>query len=178
MGSSVVFGKWLKYLYFAQLAHLFLYPLGVFTETSAVAVVVGRLISACMVFMLLRLAPAGSRYRNAAIFRGVELGFALLRTFVSGTLIAAGGSVFSMCAVYQEYIAHSEALSERDPKLAKKWERLFIWIIVYNVLVLPVEFLFMLPTVGEIAVSVVMLLGMALNVLYLVYLRRMRKLFE
>lgn len=179
MDSSVTFGKWLKYLFFAQLAHLFLYPIGVFTQTSAVAVVAGWVISAGTFYILLQLAPAGERYRKAGIFRGAELACTLItRILFSSTFLTAAGSVCGLISAYQEYNAHSEALTEKDPDLAKKWERLFVWIIVANVLMVPATFLAVLPTIGVIALTVVMLLGMALNLLYLVYLYRMRKLFE
>jgi len=179
MEVSVTFGKWLKYLFFLQLAHLALFPLGVFTQTSAIAVVAGWVISAGTVCILLQLAPAGARYRKAGIFRGVELACTLItRILFASTLLTAAGAVCSLFSAYQEFNAHSEVLTEKDPELAKKWEWFFAWIIVSNVLTVLAIILAALPTVGVIAPTVVMLLGMALNVLYLVYLHRMRKLFE
>ena len=179
MEVSVTFGKWLKYLFFLQLAHLALFPLGVFTQTSAIAVVAGWVISAGTVCILLQLAPAGAHYRKAGIFRGVELACTLItRILFASTVRSAVGPICGLIAAYQEYNAHSDVLTEKDPELAKKWGRLFVWIVVSNVLAVPITFLTLLPEIGAMMLAVVGILGAVLNVLYLVYLHRMRKLFE
>lgn len=179
MELSATLGKWLKYLFFIQFAHLARYPLGLFTQTSAISVIIGWVISVGTAYILLQLAPAGERYRKAFIFRGLDLCCTLItRILFASTLLSAVGSLSALIGVYQEYNAHSEVLTETDPELAKKWEKLFVWIVVSNVLTVPLTFLTLLPEIGTVMMAVVGILGMVLNVLYLVYLHRMRKLFE
>ena len=135
-------------------------------------------------YCLLQLRGVHVGYRKAAIFRGLFVLCALANgTGVIDLTLAV--TALSLLAAYLEYAAHGKAIRKADPILAKKWYTLFN----LELLVLA------LGTVASMAAAValsyigadtglftliqyvVMIAELALQVFYLLYLKRTRALF-
>ena len=155
---------------------------------GSVSTWISRGIAAAMIVCMFRMVPLTARYQKAGIYSAVMLGCSLITAYlVSSSLITLAGSIFSILAVYQEYSAHSELVSDKDPKLSAKWHSLFNWGIISALLisigsviaVLVVAMLEMdAARTSGIIVGVVSIPQYVIDVVYLLYLKKMIQLFK
>ena len=133
-------------------------------------------------FCLYRLSPDLPRYRKAALFTALALGFSLLSRLALGTLTTLAASVLAIIGAYQELHAHGEALEEKDPQLSRKWRSLFLWQLLIGVLggftsvvatVIMVLVNMDQALITQLVIAAIGLIGLIPAILYLVYLRRM-----
>ncbi len=116
--------KWLRHLFCANLVGLALSILALIPQISWIGKgsMAVSLASAVCLFMLTPLQP---RYQSAAIFMALAQVLQILALALSfGTLPAA---VLMLVAMYQEYRGHSELAADRDGRLSRRWNRLFVW---------------------------------------------------
>lgn len=175
--------KWLNYLLYVAIAALVNSLLGLI-GLSGLSRWIGLAISAATVYLLFMLAGSNPRYKTAAICYAVALAAGLINNAVVGL----AGSVCGIVAAYQEYHAHGELIAERDPKLADKWNTLFgleIALTFVGILLmgLLVGLLAAATSMSEAAIVpivtiIVAVLGVALEALYLSYLKRTIALLE
>lgn len=96
---------------------------------------ISRGIMAAAAFCMFQLAPDGVSYQRAGFSRLVMLGCALVTSFLFGSYALTGlAFVASLIAVYQEYYAHSQLVSEADGVLSRNWYGLFWWQIAASIL--------------------------------------------
>ena len=125
---------WLRSLFYIHIASLALSLVTVVWLNNPVTPWINHALSAGIVLCLLKLAPASSRYRTAAILTAAVLGCTLLSKLALGTLMNLAASVLAIIAAYQELHAHGEAVEEKDPKLSRKWCALFLWQLLIGIL--------------------------------------------
>ena len=96
--------------------------------------VLGFLTSLAYGVFLWQLREVVVRYRTAALCflaGGIISGVLLLPVIPEGNwlwwLLSLPVIVLELCAIYQEFHAHAEALEELDPELARKWRLLWKW---------------------------------------------------
>ena len=96
---------------------------------------ISRCIMLAVTICMFQLAPVHDRYRKAGIFRAIMLACNLITAFIAGSMILTlTASIVSIIAVYQEYSAHAEVITEKDSKLGSAWHSLFNWSILAAVL--------------------------------------------
>lgn len=155
---------------------------------AALTTWISRGVTIAMVICMFQLAPVNARYRKAGILRAVMLICTLITAFVhASSILTFTASILSIVAVYQEYNAHSELVSDQDAKLAGKWHSLFNWSILAGVLVGFGSVLGALIVaafemdVVRVTALVIGLLGiplMILDLVYILYIRKMIAIFE
>lgn len=155
---------------------------------AALTTWISRGVTIAMVICMFQLAPVNARYRKAGILRAVMLICTLITAFVhASSILTFTASILSIVAVYQEYSAHSELVSDQDAKLAGKWHSLFNWSILAGVLVGFGSVLGALIVaafemdVVRVTALVIGLLGiplMILDLVYILYIRKMIAIFE
>ena len=155
--------------------------------TAAVTTWISRGIMVAMVVCMLQLASVNERYKKAGIIRAVMLVCMLVTAFLFvSSILTLAASILSIIAVYQEYNAHSELVAEKDAKLSGKWHSLFTWGIIAAVLVgfgstvtaLIVAMLEMdAVRLTSIIVGILSIPQMILDIVYLMYIKRMIVLF-
>lgn len=155
---------------------------------AALTTWISRGVTIAMVICMFQLAPVNARYRKAGILRAVMLICTLITAFVhASSILTFTASILSIVAVYQEYNAHSELVSDQDAKLAGKWHSLFNWSILAGVLVGFGSVLGALIVaafemdVVRVTALVIGLLGIPLMILdfvYILYIRKMIAIFE
>lgn len=158
-----------------------------FVPTS-VTTWISRGIMAAMVICMFQFATVNARYQKAGIFRAVMLGCTLITAFLyESSILTLVASILSVLAVYQEYSAHSELVAEKNPKLSRKWHSLFNWSILAAVLigfgsVVAVLIVVMLEMdaagTASIIVGVLSVPQFVINVVYLLYLKKMIQIFR
>lgn len=144
---------------------------------------VGRGVSVAMVLCMFQLTSVNARYRKAGILRlvaFVSTFFALIP--VVGPVLVFAASILTVIAVYQEYHAHGEVITDKDSVLAEKWNRLFVWELIAGVLITVVTaiitvvlMMLQLDAVQVIAVTtgILQLVGLVINVIYIMYIKKM-----
>lgn len=176
--------KWLQVLFYTHIVSIAAAIISSLLDMDAAGNWISRIITVVGIVALFQIIPVNDRYRKAAIFYAVGLVAGLLADSVIFSLI---GAVCSLVATYQEYHGHSETVEGMDPQLARKWENLFIWSIMVEVLtVLMAVVALVLAAFGEVggflasAVAlIVLLIGTVIyELLYLKYLKRMLGLFK
>ena len=175
--------KWLRALVYIRLVSILITLLDLLPLIPTVLISLvswAGMITAAL--CLLRLAPFQDRYRKAALFRigsVVCMLFSLL--FFRSTLVSLASSVFSIIALYQEYYGHSGLLEDVDACLAQKWSKLFLWCIVVSVLTAIISATatlivamsgFDAEMITAVVVAVLMAAQLAVDVVYIVYLRK------
>lgn len=155
---------------------------------AALTTWISRGVTIAMVICMFQLAPVNARYRKAGILRAVMLICTLITAFVhASSILTFTASILSIVAVYQEYNAHSELVSDQDAKLAGKWHSLFNWSILAGVLVGFGSVLGALIVaafevdVVRVTALVIGLLGiplMIVDLVYILYIRKMIAIFE
>lgn len=180
--------KWLRYLFYVQIAGIAVSLLGWVSSSEALNVWLGRAVTLGVVVCMYQLSPMDSHYKKSFILRGVMLILTLITYLLhSSMLLTLAASVLSILATYQEYHAHSELVAQQDEQLSGRWSSLFIWEILVSVLTTVLTMAATLILVmGEIGTSatvaiitvIMKLVSLVLRVLYLVYLNRTAKLFD
>lgn len=149
---------------------------------------VRRGVSVAMVLWMFQLASVNARYRKAGILHLV----ALVSTFfalipVVGPVLVLAASILTVIAVYQEYHAHGEVITDKDSVLAEKWNRLFVWELIADVLIAVVSavvtvVLMMLQLdavqVTAVITGILQLVGLVINVIYITYIKKMTALLS
>jgi len=178
---------WIRSLFYIHIASLALSLVTVVWLNNPVTPWINHALSAGIVLCLLKLAPASSRYRTAAILTAAVLGCTLLSKLALGTLMNLAASVLAIIAAYQELHAHGEAVEEKDPKLSRKWCALFLWQLLIGILAgfasTAATVILVLADMDEaqitqLIVTAIGLVSLIPSILYLVYLRRTIRLFE
>ena len=129
--------KWLRVLMYTMIVSIVNSVLNYLPFIPAVVTTwVSRGITVVMVLSMFQLASASPRYREAGILRLVAFVSTLLATIpIVGPVLVFAASILTVIAVYQEYHAHGEVITDKDSVLAKKWNRLFVWELIADVLV-------------------------------------------
>lgn len=176
--------KWYQFLLILALGNLLL-SLASFLPIDANMITWARyVVFLFTAYCLLQLRSVHVAYRKAAIFKGLMVLCALANgTGIVDLTLAV--TALSLLAAYLEYAAHGKAIRKADPVLAKKWYTLFN----LELLVLA------LGTVASMAAAValsyigtdtglftlvqyiVLAAELALQVFYLLYLKRTRAIF-
>jgi len=155
---------------------------------AAVTTWISRGIMVAMIVCMFQLASANGRYKTAAILRAIWLGTLILGTLLHiPSVLVLGTSILSIIAVYQEYHGHSEVLAEKDTVLSAKWKGLFIWSFIAPLLlsigssVTMVISSFMNLDVAKVTAfttGIMRIPQYVIDVIYLLYLRKMLSIFE
>lgn len=180
--------KWLRVLIYIAIASLVNSVMNFLPFIPAsVTTWISRVIMLAMVVCMFQLASVNARYKKAAIMRAVMLGCTLISAFVyASAILTLVASILSIIAVYQEYNAHSEMVAEMDSKLSGKWHSLFNWSILAAVLVafgstVTALILSMLEMdavrLNAIIVGILSIPQMILDVVYMMYIKKMIGLF-
>ena len=179
--------KWLWYLFYIHIASMLLsLPALIFLD-NPITPWLGHLATAGVIVCLFHLALANGRYRTAAVLTAVQIVLTVLSRWKLSSLLTIAASVLSIIAAYQEFHGHSEAVAPKDPKLAKKWCSLFTWQLVIGVIagfssvaavVIMVLAEMNQDTIISLTAGAVILVGMIPGILYLLYMRRMIRMFE
>ena len=185
--------KWLRMLFYIQIASMVLVVINALTYLDSITVWVNRAITVATVWCLFQLNAVNPRYRTSAITKAGVLicGLLTLPTNTSGLGLSSSlmlvGSICSWVTAYQEYHAHSEVVAEADEKLAKKWNGLFaleiavaigtsiISIIGTTIMVVTGV---LTDTITTVLIGASTVLGLSLEGLYLLYMKRTLKLLE
>ena len=155
---------------------------------AAVTTWISRGIMVAVVVCMFQLAPANARYKKAGIMRAVMLACTLITAFVyASSILNLAASILSIIAVYQEYNAHAELIASMDSKLSGKWHSLFTWGLIAGILVgigstVTVLILTVLQSdavrLTAIIVGVLSIPQMILDLVYMLYLKKMVSIFE
>lgn len=155
---------------------------------AAVTTWISRGIMVAVVVCMFQLAPANERYKKAGIMRAIMLACTLITAFVyASAILNLAASILSIIAVYQEYNAHSELIADKDSKLSGKWHSLFTWGLIAGILVgfgstITVLILTMLQSdvvrLTAIIVGILSIPQMILDLVYMLYLKKMVSIFE
>ena len=178
---------WLQRLFYIHIASLILSLITLIWLDNPVTPWFNYALSAGTALCLLRLSPAGKRYRTAAILTALILGLTLLSKVALSTLMTLAAFILAIIASYQEFYGHSETLFQRDPKLAGRWRRLFLWQLLIGILAgfasVAATVIMVLANMEEgqiiqLIVTAIGFSGLIPGVLYLIYLNNMIKLFK
>ena len=155
---------------------------------ASVTTWISRGIMVAMIVCMFQLASSNGRYKTAAILRVIWLGTLLLGTLLHiPSVLVLGTSILSIIAVYQEYHGHSEVLTEKDTVLSAKWKGLFIWSFIAPLLLsigssaAMVISSFMnldVAKVTAITTGIMRIPQYVIDVIYLLYLKKMLSIFE
>ena len=155
---------------------------------ASVTTWISRGIMVAMIVCMFQLASANGRYKTAAILRAIWLGMLILGTLRHlPSVLVLGTSILSIIAVYQEYHGHSEVLADKDIVLSAKWKGLFIWSFIAPLLlsigssVAMVISSFMnldVAKVTAITTDIMRIPQYVIDVIYLLYLKKMLSIFE
>ena len=138
-------------------------------------------------FILYRMRPAEKRYLKAARFLcpAAILGFAsgILSIFAGNMetlrfFVSLPASILSLIAVYQEYGAHSEVLSDFDGELSEKWDKLRKWYIGLTVGSVLTPFAALFGILGVLIIVAYFIAYVSVSVLSLVFLWRTAAVFN
>lgn len=177
--------QWLDTLLKIQITSVALSVLALIPWVNEVARWIPPLLSAGVVLVLFRLAPASGRYRKAALFRCITLAGTVLALFDISALSLVT-SVCSIIASYQEYNAHSE-VTHAAPVLSGKWHSLFYWQLVAGILsgfgAVAGTVIAVLVGVGTTAIAsgvvvVITAVSIVLQIVYVIYLKKTLELFR
>ena len=186
--NKELFLRWTKYLWVAQIVALVSVIVASISFEGIDLGWTNHIVMLALAYILYQLAPINARYRKAAVFTGISIVLSILVKFVSVSVLTFAVSICSLIAIYQECSAHSEILVGIDDKLARKWHSLFNWQIVggliLGVLVAPtiilvaVYFPLDANLLATITLALITGFDTILRLVYLSYLKRMRKLCE
>ena len=178
---------WLQRLFYIHIASLILSLITLIWLDNPVTPWIHYALSAGTALCLLKLAPACKRYRTAAILTAAVLGLTLVARVALSNLVTLILSILSIIAAYQEFHGHSETLAQRDPKLAGKWQGLFLWQLLIGLLAgfasAAATVIMVLANMEEgrivsLVAGAVGLTSLIPGALYLIYLNRTIKLFQ
>ena len=178
---------WLRNLFYIHIASIALSLPTLIFINNPITPWIGHALSAGIALCLFYLAPANTRYRTAAILTAVYVGLSVLSQLMPNSLLTIAISILSIIAAYQEFHAHAEIVEEKNPKLSQRWKSLFVWQIVIGVIagfssVAAVVIMVLAEMDQEQIVALtagaVILVSLIPGILYLVYLRRMIRIFQ
>lgn len=179
-----IFVKWIKYLFYIQVAAGVVGLLSAVPALDAIVVWVNRALSIATVVVLFKLAPLNKRYKKAAIFAGVGLALAILIVWTDMVALVLVVSIFSLVGTYQEYNGHSEMVGAMDAKLAGNWHGLFNWQIFSGIIVgllggvLVAVGLVAFSMSQEVLTSITLALTNVLDlILWIIYLRFLKRTY-
>ncbi len=193
--------KWLKLLLTVQIVSLavsvvstmlLLVPVGGLAKLTDL---LGKVLSLCVIVVLYKLSPVNARYRFAFIASLVAAAGTIAEQLTFGpglalvvSLVSLAGSIGRIVALYQEYHGHSEiAEAAGAPELSRKWCSLFVWQFVVGLVISGVTIMVtMIGVAAEtdlvrlitILVPVVSVPALALEAVYLTYLKKTLALVE
>ena len=179
--------KWLQYLFYVHIAALALSLTALLPVTLTVTTWISHILSVGTAVCVYGLAAANPRYRKAAIMTAVALGLQIVSKLGLASLLTLAASVLTIIASYQEFYGHSEVVVQDDPKLAGKWRSLFLWQIIIGVLsgfssVAAVVVMVLADMdqaqIVQLVTGAIVLVSLIPGGLYLVYLRRMIRIFQ
>ena len=185
--------KWLKVLFYAQIASMAITAINAVTHLDNITAWILKAVNVVVVWSLFQLKDVNPRYRTTAIAKVTALicGLLTLPVNTSGwglsSILLLVGSTAGWVASYQEYHGHGELVAEMDSKLAKRWKDLFVWevaialgtsvISIVGVTIL-VATEVLTTAISTILIAVTTIIGLALEGLYLLYMKRTLNLLE
>lgn len=179
--------KWLQYLFYVHIAAVILSLTAFIPVTLTVTTWISHILSAGTAVCIYGLAAASPRYRKAAIMMALAVALQILSKLGLTSLLTLTSSILTIIASYQELYGHSDVVKQADPKLAENWRSLFVWQIVIGVLsglssVAAVVIMLLAnmeqDQIVQLVAGAIVLVSLIPGVLYLVYLRRMLRLFQ
>ena len=188
-----ILGKYLRILFYAQIACIAITCINAVTYLDNITVWLNRAITLVVIWCLFQIREVNPRYRTAAITKAGVFLCGLLTLPVntsglglSGILMLAGG-ICSWITAYQEYHGHGEIAAQWDEKLAKKWNNLFVWEVVValstsvvsvfgTVILMAADML--TDTITTVVIILSTVLGLVLEGLYLLYMKRTLNFIE
>lgn len=186
--NRIDYVKWLRVLIYLAIARMVNTLVGIpaFIPTVVTAWI-SRILMAVMVFTMFKLAPANDRYKKT----GIQLAIVLILTIATellntGVVLTLIAGILSIVAEYQEYHGHSELIEEKDHQLSGKWSSLFMWSIVVGLIlgfastaagVLAAVAGMDTEKAAVIIAAAMMIPEYIIDILYILYLKRMVVLF-
>ena len=188
-----VLSKYLRILFYTQIAYMVITCINALTHWDSITAWVNKGITVIGIWCLFQLLKVNPRYRTAAITRAGALicGLLTLPVNTSGlglsSILMLVGSLCTWITDYQEYHGHSEVAAQWDEKLAKKWKDLFVWEVVValgtsvfsvfgTVMLMAADMLS--DTITTVVILLSTVLGLLLEGLYLIYMKRTLALLE
>ena len=155
----------------------------------------GKVLGICVILVLYKLSPVNERYRFAFIASLIATAATIAEqvTFGPGlalvvSLVSLAGSIGRIVALYQEYHGHSEIIEAAGAsELTRKWCSLFVWQFVVGLVISGVTIMVcMIGAAAEtdmvrlvtVLVPIVSIPGLALEAVYLTYLKKTLALLE
>ena len=183
-----LFVKWMKYLFYIQVATGVMRLLPAVLDLGAIVLWTNRMLSIAVVVVLFKMAPLDERYKKAAIFACVGLVLTILTSLTDITALVLVLAICSLICTYQEYGGHAEMIETIDAKLARSWHSLFNWeifspiivgllggvLVVVNVVVFPVS----REVVTSITQALISGVDLILWIVYLRYLKRTYTIYD
>lgn len=185
--SGSLLNKWLKVLYYAEIASLATILLVLIPALEGISTWIGRITSAVVMVALYQLSVFHERYQKAFLYFAIAFVGGLFQSFSGSNILTSAASICGLVATYQEYHAHSEVINVRDTYLADRWTSLFYWELVAGavggfvavaVVVLGVNSGISEEVLVVLGVAAVAVVEVPLSLLRLKYLKKMMKLFE
>lgn len=185
--------KWLQMLFYIQIASMVITAVNAVSNLDTVTTWVSKALTVVAIWSLFQLKDVNPRYRTTTVSKAVALACGLLTTPVNtsalglSSILVLVGAAASWIASYQEYHGHGELVAEADEKLAKKWNGLFMWEILIGLgisLISTITTTLMVATgvlTGTITTLIIALstiCGLALDGLYLYYMKQTIKLID
>ena len=188
-----ILSKYLRILFYTQIASIAITCINAVTYLDNITVWVNRAITLIVIWCLFQIRAVNPRYRTAAITKALVFlsGLLTLPVNTSGlglsSILMLAGSFCSWITAYQEYHGHGELVAELDGKLAKKWKDLFLWEVVValgtsvisvfgTVILMAADML--TDTITTVVIILSTVLGLVLEGLYLLYMKRTLALIE
>ena len=179
--------KWLRMLFVAQIVSLGLSVLGVLQILNGLHKVLTYAVGLSHVMIFFKLSAVSERYRKTFLAIAVQWAATIASLFITNGALSLVTAISSTIALYQQYHAHSEVIAAEDEKLAGKWTSFFYWELAVGLISagISVAVVMIAVTVGassdaitQIAVYLVGAVSLALEVIYLRYLRKTLVLLE
>ena len=184
--NSALLSKYLGQLWVVQIAALAAIVLAAVPSLSLLVGWANRVIALAAGFILLQLRPVTARYQKAGVCQLVVVACGLVSLAGVNMIVNLAGSVFGLFAIYYEHYAHAEVVESFDIRLAEKWRALVIWKVVVGLLsgmlaIMLVVIGVMMEQSAEFlllaGVGTAAAIGLALQIVYLIYLKKSREWF-
>ena len=185
--------KWLRVLFYAQIASIVLTVINMATYLDSITVWVSKAITVAVIWSLFQLKEVNPRYRTAAMAQAAVLVCGLLTTPVNSSAVGLSsilllvGSVAAWVTSYQEYHGHGELVAQADEKLAKKWDGLFLKEILIGLAISAISVVgttvmvaagMVSGTITTVIIALTTITNLILEGLYLLYMKRTLSLLE
>lgn len=185
--------KWLRVLFYTQAASMALTVVNAVSNLDSITAWILKAINLTVLWSLFQIKAVNPRYGKAALAKAVVLVCGFLTTPINSSALGLSsilllvGATASWIAAYQEYHGHGELAAEQDQKLAEQWNSLFLKeiLIGLGISVISTVGTTVLVTAGAVTgtiTTVIIILSticnLALEGLYLHYMKRTLTLFE